>query len=108
MASLRAATDVAAAREVSTWEWADKLIGGADADRFIFATGHGKDTIKDFADGIDVIDPSGWKAVADFNDVKQHLTVSGDDLIIKAGNDWLTIDNLQKSDFTAADVDFVH
>ena len=87
---------------------ADKLIGGADADRFIFATGFGKDTIKDFEDGIDVIDLSGWKAISDFNDVKQHLTVSGGDLIIKAGDDWLTVDNLQKSGFTAADVDFMH
>lgn len=85
----------------------DKLAGGADADTFMFATGYGKDTIKDFEDGIDIVDLSGWKAIKDFDDVKQHLTVSGDDLVIKSGSDWLTIDNLQKSDFTADDVDFM-
>ncbi len=63
-----------------------------------------------FTDGVmfDGSSISGWKAISDFNDVKQHLTVSGGDLIIKAGDDWLTVDNLQKSGFTAADVDFMH
>jgi Ca2+-binding RTX toxin-like protein len=85
----------------------DKLTGGGGADTFVFATGFDKDTIKHFDDGTDVVNLSGWKAIKDFDDLKHHLTVSGDDLVIKAGDDWLTIDHMQKSHFTAADVDFM-
>ncbi len=34
----------------------DRLYGGYDDDTFIFDTGHGNDTIKDFTDGEDLID----------------------------------------------------
>ena len=38
----------------------DLLIGGPGADTFVFAPGHGEDTIRDFANGVDRIDLSGF------------------------------------------------
>ena len=36
----------------------DSLTGGSGADTFVFASGHGNDTVTDFADGTDLIDLS--------------------------------------------------
>ena len=44
----------------------DRLIGGAGADVFVFADGHGTDTIVDFDTG-DVIDLSAFPALGDFD-----------------------------------------
>jgi Ca2+-binding RTX toxin-like protein len=85
----------------------DKLYGGFDADVFRFATGDGKDVIMDFENGIDVIDVTGWNAIASFSDLKNnHATNQGNDLLLHAGSDSLLIKNFQKADLDPADVYF--
>jgi serralysin len=85
----------------------DVLTGGAGGDTFVFATGWGKDTVSDFHAGEDHIDLSGWTEVKSLQELKtDHLAVVGDDLVITAGSDVLTIENTQKSDLHAADFIF--
>jgi hypothetical protein len=81
----------------------DTLSGGADADRFVFSTGYGTDTIIDYAEG-DVIDLSRLKGFSNFKDlVNNHMTKDGGNIIITIGADILIIENvsepLEKSDF---------
>ncbi|MGP9813805.1 Ig-like domain-containing protein [Rhodopseudomonas sp. NSM] len=84
----------------------DILIGNGHRDTFVFAPDFGNDTIKDFcASGPshDVVQFS--KSVFDsFADILSHATQSGQDVVIAAGNDSLTLKNtkigaLDKSDF---------
>ena len=84
----------------------DLLIGGKGADVFIFATGSGDDEIKDFHHGIDKIDLSDWAGFDSFHDVKTHLSVSGDDVVISDMTDTLTLHNVSKTDLHANDFIF--
>jgi serralysin len=84
----------------------DLLTGGAGVDTFVFASGWGKDTVMDFVAGEDHIDLSAWAAVNSFQDVKAHLSVDGDDLVIKAGHNELTLADTHKSDLHITDFIF--
>jgi Ca2+-binding RTX toxin-like protein len=85
----------------------DRLIGGDGHDHFIFATGYGRDTIKDFEKNIDSIDVSGWKAMASFSDLKSHHAEDhGSDVWIVAGNDRLIIEGMHVTNLKAAYFDF--
>lgn len=85
----------------------DELTGGPGRDIFVMATNYGKDVAHDFVNGIDRFDISDWKAIQNFKDLKaHHLVASGEDVIIKAGDDWITITNTVKSDINAADFIF--
>jgi Ca2+-binding RTX toxin-like protein len=84
----------------------DVLTGGGGADVFIFATGSGVDRITDFQNGLDRINVKGFTGIDDFGDVKAHLKVSGDDLVIKVGTDKLVIEDTLKSELDAADFAF--
>ena len=59
----------------------DEMFGDGGADTFVFASGHGNDTVHDFAAGEDVIDLSGLGAITGF-----------DDLTITSSDDGVTID----------------
>jgi Ca2+-binding RTX toxin-like protein len=86
---------------------ADILLGGRNADTFHFSTGYGKDTITDFTNGIDTIDLTNLSGVTDFFDLKKnHMTVSGDDLIITSGVDKLIIEDTKKSEMDFFDFNF--
>lgn len=85
----------------------DTLSGGTGGDVFLFAMGSGHDVVTDFKSGEDHIDLSGLDAIADFDDLKaHHLTVSGDNLIIHAGGDTLTLENVGKADLAFEDFFF--
>jgi len=82
----------------------DRLVGGAAADIFVFNTKDGHDVIADFQDGKDVIMSNRVTSDVDFDDlVANHLTVQGDDLLIRYGKDTLLIENIDKSDLDFAD-----
>jgi len=88
----------------------DKLTGGADSDRFIFKTGTGRDIVLDFdAKGgdHDVIDLGGLKAIKNFSDLKaNHLDAGNGDVVISAGSDRITLENVKLSDLDRSDFDF--
>lgn len=82
----------------------DILSGGSDTDTFVFKTGFGQDIVKDFVSGQDHIDLSGAGKISSFNDLLQnHITVSGDDLVIHNGNDTLTLRDVEKADLNMSD-----
>jgi len=85
---------------------ADHLTGSGGADTFVFKTGYGKDTITDFAHGVDHINLSGLTGIQGFADLKSHIEVSGDNLVIHVGTDTLTLDGVHKGDLTSADIIF--
>ena len=58
----------------------DTIIGSGGADTFVFAPGHGHDTITNFADGEDRIDLSLFAGIAGFSDLT--ATQEGDDVWI--------------------------
>lgn len=85
----------------------DVLSGNAGADTFVFKTGFGSDTIKDFLSGEDHIDLSGAGKIASFTDlVSHHLTAEGSDLVIHNGADTLVLHDVQKSDLNVSDFIF--
>jgi Ca2+-binding RTX toxin-like protein len=85
----------------------DLLYGGADADRFVFRSHFGHDTINDFAPGADRIDLSHLSHIANYTDlVKHHLTASGDTLRITDGTDVIVLAHTHKGDIHAADFIF--
>ena len=83
----------------------DTLTGGDGADTFVFAAGHGNDTITDFADGEDTIDLSAFKAITGFDD----LTVAqngADTVITVPGGGTITLQGFASADLDAADFTF--
>lgn len=81
----------------------DDLFGGDGADIFAFASGDDIDRIKDFEDGVDLLDIDGVNTFADFDalDIKQ----TKDDVVINlGGGDKLVIEDMLKSDITFDDI----
>lgn len=80
----------------------DELTGGLGGDRFVFSTGYGEDTIKDFGEG-DVIDLSRLKGFSNFRDlVDNHMTEDDGNMVIQIGTDILIIENVTEP-FVKAD-----
>jgi hypothetical protein len=85
----------------------DVLTGGAGHDTFVFKTGYGKDTVTDFENGKDHFDLKSWAAIDDFADLKaHHLTVSGNNIIVHAGSDSLTIKDVTMGELSSGDFMF--
>lgn len=79
----------------------DILAGGADADRFVFRTGDGQDTITDFDGKVDTIDLSDVKGIKDFSDLRQnHIVEASDHVTIVAGSDQIVLDGVAKADLS--------
>ena len=97
---------------------ADALTGGAGADTFVFAPGHGNDTITDFAVGEDLIDLSGFVDIrpADFADLSIADVDDGDGgtnavitLTDADGNETtLTLEGVSSSDLNVGDFVFYY
>lgn len=82
----------------------DVMSGGSGADDFIFADGFGKDVITDFntnssSEDIDLSDVS---LIDDYTDlVDNHMSQSGNDVVITVGDDRITIEDVTLADLTA-------
>lgn len=85
----------------------DTLRGGGDGDIFVFETGGGRDKIADFDAAADHIDLSNWNALSSFSDmINHHLTESGHNLLISAGDDTLILLDVDKSALHRSDFSF--
>ena len=86
----------------------DTLTGGAGADTFVFAAGHGADTIMDFTNGEDLIDLSAFAAITGFDDLT--VTQEGDDVKIdlsgETGGGTITLQSFELDDLDANDFVF--
>ncbi|MFZ2869174.1 calcium-binding protein [Zavarzinia sp.] len=81
----------------------DDLTGGAGRDTFVFATGTGVDTVKDFTNNFDYLDFTA-SAANSFADIQAHMSQVGADVVIAFGTDKFIIENtnigvLDASDF---------
>ena len=89
----------------------DTLTGGDGADRFLFRTGDGRDTVKDF-DAVgkahDVLDLSDLGSVTSFKDLKRnHLDQAGKHVVIDGLNgDEIILQNVKIKDLDAGDFVF--
>jgi Ca2+-binding RTX toxin-like protein len=86
----------------------DVLIGGTNIDTFLFKTGDGKDTIRDFdarGGDHDKIDLSDVASIKDWADLKaHHLVKDGADVIINAGSgDQLRLEDVKLTDLDKGD-----
>jgi serralysin len=80
----------------------DILRGGTSGDRFVFASGDGSDTIRDWQDGSDRIEiTSGATRLSDLS-----IRQSGDDVRITFGSNVILVENAIRSEFTAGDFVF--
>ena len=85
--------------ELTGGEGSDSLDGGAGNDTFIFAAGHGNDTITDFTDG----DKISLEGVTDF-DAEVTITDAGADATVSwSGGTILIKDEEDHTDITARD-----
>ena len=81
-------------------------MGGADADIFVFGEGDGSDRIKDFEDGLDVIDVSEF-GLSGVDDILDMTTEDKRGIDIDFGNgDKLEIYGVAYKDITADWFDF--
>lgn len=87
---------------------ADQMQGNYNADRFVFADGHGRDTIADFDEHNDLekIDLSAVSTIVNLSDlITNHATQSGHNVVIDTGAgssillQGVNLDDLGASDF---------
>jgi Ca2+-binding RTX toxin-like protein len=82
----------------------DRLEGGAGRDTFIFRRDGSTDTILDYEDEIDLIDIGALSGIKSFASLKRdHLTISGDDLIIVDGDTRIILRDTAKSELDLDD-----
>jgi Ca2+-binding RTX toxin-like protein len=80
----------------------DRMTGGNGADTFVFKRGDGHDMIRDFAEGVDVVDLSAFSmSFAKLSTMMQDD--AGDVLITFAGGATLRIENISTTDLDASD-----
>ena len=85
----------------------DTMSGGAGDDTFVFAAGHGNDTIKDFTDGEDLIDLTQISGISGFEDLT--ITADGDDALINLtahGGGTIRLENFNVANLDAEDFSF--
>lgn len=78
----------------------DVLIGGGGADVFVFAEGYGEDKIRNFQDGVDKIDLSGF-GFTSFDEIEHMIHTRGFRTEIELGNG----DELSLTGFTVVHLD---
>ncbi len=85
----------------------DYLVGGPGADTFVFTEGFGRDVVRDFARGTDLIEIAGHAAMHDFDALL--ITQFNNIAVIRAHDtaDEILLVNIQSSSLTADDFVFV-
>jgi Ca2+-binding RTX toxin-like protein len=86
----------------------DDMTGGGDADKFVFASGDGTDTIQDFsiAEG-DIIDLSAVTQFDNFADLEEHMVQVGSNVEISDGaGDKITLADITLGNLTASQFAF--
>ena len=81
----------------------DLLVGGLGADVFVFGAGSGRDRIRDFADGQDLIRMTG--PFDDFTDIR--VSASGDNTVLNFGKNSVTLVGVDAGLIDADDFHFV-
>ena len=83
----------------------DTMTGGTGDDTFVFASGHGSDTITDFTDGEDTIDLSAFTGITAFSDLT--VAQNGTDTVITIpGGSTITLQDFTSTDLNEADFVF--
>lgn len=87
----------------------DTLTGGNDSDRFVYSAGDGRDTVTDFAPGVDQIDLASFGFANFSTDVQPHLSQVGTDVVLDLHdgghpNDVITLKNATVGALSAGDV----
>lgn len=83
----------------------DILTGGTGADVFIFDGNFGSDTITDMWTGSGRTDRIWFKnqGIDDWDDLQQHLSQNGDDVLIDLGSNAITLENTVLADLHSDD-----
>ena len=85
----------------------DELHGETGADRFVFSTRYGGDTIMDFEVG-DRIDLTRLKGFSNFKDLfDNHMVDDNGNVVIQIGTDILTIEDISKAEVLTLKADFL-
>ena len=85
----------------------DTLTGGEGDDAFVYAAGHGNDTITDFTDGEDTIDLSAFSGISGFSDLTATQVEDGVQIDLSDyGGGTITLQNFTLSDLDATDFTF--
>jgi Ca2+-binding RTX toxin-like protein len=81
----------------------DVLIGGGQRDVFVFNPGDGRDTIRNFQDGVDVFNIAAFSRFDELQEILDHARERNGDVVISFGRDQLTIENCTKAQLDASD-----
>jgi hypothetical protein len=86
----------------------DIFVGGDHGDTFVFAANFGRDVIKDFVAAGSAHDTIQFSKseFTSFADVLAHATLNGNDVVIAAGADSLTLKNVKMSALDKTDFHF--
>jgi hypothetical protein len=86
----------------------DIMVGGGQADTFVFAANFGRDVIKDFATSGSAQDTIQFSTTTfdSFASVLSHASQVDQDVVISSGNDTLTLKNTKLSSLNSGDFHF--
>ncbi len=86
----------------------DVLVGGGQADTFVFAANFGRDVIKDFVTSGSAQDTIQFSKTTfdSFASVLSHASQVDQDVVISSGNDTLTLKNTKLSSLNSGDFHF--
>ena len=89
-------------------EGADQLFGGAGGDTFVFADSAGSDTVRDWEDGLDVLDFSGVTSVSVFDDlILNTVSATQTDVLFDDGSGVVTLSVMSSFAFSLDQNDFI-
>lgn len=83
----------------------DRLVGDEGSDTFVFATGYGRDFIKDFEVGIDLLDVSGL-GITTLDEIEASARQAGSWLFLDFGTDEILLKRVDVDDLDTMDFVF--